>query len=99
MVTPKKENTHLPLPTDTHAWPKIPGVNSDTTEQVTQVVPPSGTVLAQLTQEKPYVDPNQLLNALLQQYEFGTRNGQSIVLRGIAQYLALNSNAVALPCD
>lgn len=30
-------------------------------------------------------------------YDFGIRNGQSVVLRGIAQYLAINSNGVALP--
>lgn len=30
-------------------------------------------------------------------YDFGIRNGQSIVLHGIAQYLAINSAGVALP--
>lgn len=30
-------------------------------------------------------------------YSFGGRNQQSLILRGVAQYLALNSNAVALP--
>lgn len=46
---------------------------------------------AALTATQPFQGPPTLL------YDFTARNGKAIVLRGAAEYIALNGNGVALP--